>query len=188
MATKPSLQKVVGIKTALEASLKVARASRTVDSTIPKKTTTKLKPDQTVYDAKHPSRQLVGWQKPKRADMPIVSVMPKREMRQAIELMEEAAALKQMIRENTLRLEGDKKKGVRGILDDLRDLQVDQGLPGMKYGQLVFVASEQEGKLTMQVDLLLENGCPPEAIPKSYKRGAPFWKKEIIDLNAGEED
>lgn len=89
----------------------------------------------------------------------------------AIRLMEEGIKLQDQIDVGSKRLEE--------IKQELLEIQVANDAPGFRNGDIVFIASFVKGRRMLNRELLLENGCPPEVIQKSYKEGEASWRRQL---------
>lgn len=120
------------------------------------------------------------------AALPLISALPKKQMDKARSLMEEVDLInEQMItlQERKIEILGGKQGKVE-IQGELEKIQLAAGLDGLRYGDWAYVSSISPGRKTLDKGLLLENGCPPEAIAASYKEGKPFTTRTFRNLRA----
>ena len=108
------------------------------------------------------------------ADLPLVSVLPPSDMREAKELLEELDSVQELKdtyaqREEEIKLE-------------LQRLQNDYELMGLRWGDFAFAATSNKGKETLDKTLLIQHGVSAEVIKASTKTGNPYVKKEFRNL------
>jgi hypothetical protein len=124
---------------------------------------------------KTPSPELPGEKiekEPKVLSLPLISVLPKKEMNAARELLEELDMMLYFIDEN-----GEYKsreERAKRIKEELGGIQVAHGLEGMRFGGLTFAEREVSGRKTLDKVKLLENGVGVETIEASYVDGMPY--------------
>lgn len=88
-----------------------------------------------------------------------------------VQLLQEGHQLKQGIDDANSRL--------TEIKSELAQIQLLDDLPGLRYGQYCFVAVEREGKSILNRELLIDNGCPPELIAASMKKGSSYIETRL---------
>jgi hypothetical protein len=108
------------------------------------------------------------------ADLPLVSVLPAKQMKKAKLLLEELEAVK-----GQAKAFKEREEEING---ELRQLQSDAKLPGLRFGTLAFKANEVPGRKTLNVDLLIEEGVEAATIQKCYKTGASYWRCDFKKL------
>lgn len=102
----------------------------------------------------------------KVAMLPLISVLPKPEMKEAQLLLEELDALT-MQAEVVAERQGEVKSR-------LRELQGDR--QGLRHGQLAFYARLMQGKRTLSAERLVEAGVPANLVEEGYGRGKEYWQ------------
>jgi len=115
--------------------------------------------------------------KPERKadELPLVSVMPRREMDLAISLMSEDVAIQEV--------EAANKQRRQEIKTELAALAEAHDMPGMRHGQLAVYYGGEKTKWSLNRALLLENGVTPQQLEDSMKESKPFVDLRIVDLS-----
>lgn len=111
----------------------------------------------------------------KADELPIVSVLPRREMDRAIELMSEDVAIQEV--------EAMNKARRAEIKQELAALEQEHDLPGMRHGQLAVYYGGEKTKWSLNRALLLENGVTPQQLEDSMKESKPYIDLRIVDLS-----
>jgi hypothetical protein len=88
-----------------------------------------------------------------------------------LELLDQAVAERQ-------KLEQDEEK----YKVELGTLQEATNRQGFRYGLLCFMSQPVKGRRTLDKMLLIENGCPADAINLSYKEGKPSIRRTFKRL------
>lgn len=91
--------------------------------------------------------------------------------KQVMDLLQEAEELSVEIASKAVRLED--------IKTILLNVQNENEMNGIRHNNFAYVASFQDGKRTLNKEMLIENGCDPDIISNSYKTGDGFWKREF---------
>jgi len=111
----------------------------------------------------------------KADELPLVSVMPRREMDLAISLMSEDVAIQEV--------EAANKQRRQEIKTELAALAKAHDMPGMRHGQLAVYYGGQKTKWSLNRALLLENGVTPQQLEDSMKESKPYIDLRIVDLS-----
>lgn len=88
-----------------------------------------------------------------------------------IQLLQEGHQLRHVMQEADARL--------KEIKSELSQIQLINELPGVRYGNLCFIASERAGRATLSKEKLIDNGVSPEQIAASMSAGAPYIVAEL---------
>lgn len=113
----------------------------------------------------------------KYAELPEVSELGPRLMKQAAELLAELGVV---IERQKADEELEKELKVK-----LEKMQNEAELPGLRHMQWCFVARQAAGRRTLDKMLLIENGVDPEVIEQSMKTGEPYVTRTFKDLSRG---
>lgn len=69
-------------------------------------------------------------------------------------------------------------KEIQGLLAEAAR---EEGSEGLRWRQLAVYCSTSTRR-TLSRELLLENGCPPEVIARSFQESKPFATVRVVDL------
>ena len=112
----------------------------------------------------------------RRADeLPLISVLPRKEMDLALSLMVEDVAIQEV--------EAMNKARRAEIKTELAALAVAHDMPGMRHGQLAVYYGGEKTKWSLNRGLLLENGVTPQQLEDSMKESKPYVDLRIVDLS-----
>lgn len=109
------------------------------------------------------------------AELPLVSVLPKDEMQEAREALEELESIHELQAMNAEREDELKTR--------LREIQNTHELMGIRFGQLAFAATSAQGRKTLSKTKLIEAGVSAKVIEACYAQGDPYVKKEFRNLD-----
>lgn len=110
------------------------------------------------------------------SDLPVISAMDYDDMDQAKMLIEEAVMYQEQIAAATEAMKFTKER--------LAALAVAYGMKsGMRYGQTAIRVQLGQTRKSLDKGLLMLNGCPPEAIERSYKDSKPFDVVTVVDMS-----
>lgn len=105
----------------------------------------------------------------KYADLPLISLFPKPQMKTAESLLEELDELK-----NTKAAVESREEEIKAELEQLQrnaPLVGGEAIRGFRFGDLCFAATPSNGRRTLSPELLVQNGVDPDVIKASYKPG-----------------
>lgn len=88
-----------------------------------------------------------------------------------IQLLQEGHQLKQVITEAEERL--------KEIKAELAQIQLMNDLPGLRYREFCFIATEKEGKSSLSKELLIDQGVDPAVIFAAMKKGNSYIQTEL---------
>lgn len=108
------------------------------------------------------------------ADLPLISKLPRPLMDRAKDLLEELDSIKQI---NKMNEEREKE-----LEEELEGIQKENGLVGLKWGPMCFAWRMVEGRKTLSVEKLVENGVSAEVIERCRVKGKDFAKREFRNL------
>lgn len=108
------------------------------------------------------------------ADLPLISVLPADQFREAKELFKELESISDT--EDHLK---ERKKKIQARLDVM---QSGKGLRGMKWGSLVYAAVPMRGRRTIDKGKLILLGIKADIIAKAYKLGKSYVTHTFEDL------
>lgn len=86
----------------------------------------------------------------------------------------------------------DAEKRLKQVREEIReiiqqqDLVSEDGTLGVRHGEMCCVVRYQQGRRTLDRELLVENGVTPAQIEGSFKEGAPFYVCEFHTIGEGE--
>lgn len=109
------------------------------------------------------------------ADLPLISKLPQPLMNRAKELLEELDSIKQINKMNE-----EREKELEG---ELEGIQKENGLMGLRWGSWCFAWRMMEGRKTLSVEKLVENGVSAAVIEKCRVKGKDFAKREFRNIN-----
>ena len=107
------------------------------------------------------------------AMLPLVSVLPKRKMIRATELLEELNSHEYVLDDEGREIKRSAR--VDQIKEELQELQGDQ--PGLRFSDRCFVARVKSGRRTLDKGLLMENGVAADVIERSMKQGEDYVER-----------
>lgn len=112
----------------------------------------------------------------KDSELPVISAMEYDDMDTAKGLIEEAVMLKE---------QADAVKEARDLVNErLASLAQAYGMKhGMRHGQTAIRMQFGQTRKSLDKGMLLLNGCPAEAIAKSYKDSKPFDVVTVVDMS-----
>lgn len=112
--------------------------------------------------------------KAENSTLPLVEqAIPKGKERVIVaELLKEAKSLKTRVDKDE-----DRLKEIKMALTEVAELH---DLRGFRLGKVAFEYSGYQTRRSLDKGLLVENGCPPEAIDLSYKETEPFLSAKIV--------
>lgn len=113
----------------------------------------------------------------KWAELPLISVLAKKPMQRAKELLEELELQTYCIDDNGRYVKREDRADE--IKAELEELQKEAETRGLRWGKFAFAATEQQGRETLDKELLLMHEVPAATIAKCYKRGKGFTKREF---------
>lgn len=108
------------------------------------------------------------------ASLPLVSVLNKKLMKEATDLLQEAQANKFRIAEFQTRQ--------AEVLDRLTEIQRESKQPGLRSGNLAFRWTVTKGRKSLNKVKLIENGVLPSIIEASYVEGEAGEKQEFKEI------
>lgn len=115
------------------------------------------------------------------ASLPLISVLGKKEMGRAKELLEEIWANEYMPDPET----GEpirRSEYVDRMKKELAELQQKNGVEGLRFNKWAFRSLERPGRKTLSKKLLVENGVEAEVIEASMQEGKPFVENRFVYL------
>lgn len=109
------------------------------------------------------------------AELPLISVLDSKRMKQAKALLEEIEQLKAKTEILTDRLDEAK--------EELGKIQTDAKLPGLRFGRLAFYQQEVKGRESLKKELLIEQGVTAAQIKAATVTGKPSVRRtfEVIE-------
>lgn len=134
------------------------------------KSKVKAEPETPVKQEKPKEVKKLVW-----AELPLVSVLPRKLMDEAKDLLEELDSIRQL-KETYASREDELKRR-------LEDIQSEHELCGLRYGQLAYCARSNEGRRTLNKIKLIELGVSAQVVEAAYKRGDPYIKREFRNLS-----
>lgn len=111
------------------------------------------------------------------ADLPLISKLPPAEMSRAQSLLEELDSIKQINQMN--------KEREDEVEAELEEIQKGAGLLGLRWGPWAFAWRMMEGRKTLSVEKLVEEGVSAEVIERCKVQGSRFAKREFRNLKSG---
>lgn len=97
----------------------------------------------------------------------------------AIQLLNEGHQLRKVMAEADERL--------KEIKSELSQIQLINDLPGLRIGNLCFIATERAGKSSLNKELLIDNGVTPSQIAASMKAGNSYVQTELCIIGEKED-
>lgn len=120
--------------------------------------------------------------KPKYEDLPLVSVLPRKAMDEAIALMHEDVAIAEQV------AAFNKRRGeIKGELALLAS-KYEKVSGGMRHGRVVVYNNGWKSRWTLDKKLLIENLVTPEQIKASMKEGKKSLDLRVVDLDKRKDD
>lgn len=108
------------------------------------------------------------------ADLPLISVLPTEQFKQAKELLVELETISDT--------EEHLKKRTKEIQEKLDDMQKGSELQGFRWGSLAYAAKPMQGKSKLDKAKLILLGVKAEIIAKATTRGKPYVMHIFEDL------
>lgn len=122
----------------------------------------------------------------KYCDMPLTSTLDSKSMKRATALLKEVAEIDEQL--EIYQSRRDEIIGTKDQPGELEKLQQKFNLPGMRWGDFVYVRSESKGRETLDKNKLMENGVSAEQIAASMKVGNPVVTRKFVNLLKQKED
>lgn len=127
--------------------------------------------------AKKPEKEVVEESKGAGiwANLPLVSVLKRKQMDQSKELLEELDSVHGIL--------ATYKERKEEIEEELAQIQMEAKLDGLRWGDWAFRRTVQAGRKTLSKEKLIENGVSADVIAKSFEQGKSFSKDEFKNLS-----